>query len=127
MKSSKLLGTLLASALLAACGTQDTTPSPATTGAAPAQSTAMAAENTQGKSVYGRSCALCHAAGVAGAPKPGDIADWAPRIAQGVDTLITHAIDGYTGSKGFMPPRGGAALSDADVTAAVEFMVGQSR
>ncbi len=77
-----------------------------------------------GKSVYEKSCALCHAAGVAGAPKLDDKSDWSPRIAQGKDTLYKHAIEGFTGKKGVMPPRGGAAsLSDEEVKAAVDFMV----
>ena len=81
-----------------------------------------------GKSVFGKTCALCHAAGVAGAPKPGDKADWAPRIAQGNDLLHKHAIEGFTGAKGQMPARGGnTALTDDEVKAAVAFMVDQSR
>ena len=70
---------------------------------------------------------MCHAAGVAGAPKPGDKAEWDPRIAQGKDTLYKHAIEGYTGAKGAMPARGGnAKMSDEDVKAAVDYMVGLS-
>lgn len=70
---------------------------------------------------------MCHAAGVAGAPKPGDKADWGPRIAQGKETLYKHAIEGYTGSKGMMPARGGStSLSDADVKAAVDYMADKS-
>ena len=70
---------------------------------------------------------MCHAAGVAGAPKPGDKADWGPRIAQGKDTLYKHAIEGFTGAKGSMPARGGnAKMSDEDVKAAVDYMVGLS-
>ena len=66
----------------------------------------------------------CHGAGVAGAPKIGDKADWGPRIAQGKDTLYTHATQGFTGKKGTMPPKGGAAnLSDEEVKAAVDYMV----
>ena len=85
------------------------------------------ADNATGKSVYNKTCALCHGAGVAGAPKPGDKADWGPRIAQGKDTLYKHAIEGFTGAKGMMPARGGAAsLSDADVKAAVDYMADQS-
>jgi cytochrome c5 len=95
----------------------------ATPSAAPA-----VAENALGKKVYGNTCSMCHAANVAGAPKPGDKADWAPRIAQGMDTLYKHAIDGYTGAKGQMPPRGGATtLGDDDVKAAVDHMVNLSR
>ena len=105
-----------------------TAPAPAAAPAAPAAPTAPAApENTVGKSVYGKTCAMCHAAGVAGAPKPGDKADWGPRIAQGKDTLYKHAIEGFNGAKGSMPARGGnAKMSDEDVKAAVDYMVGLS-
>ena len=63
---------------------------------------------------------VCHAAGVAGAPKLGDKAAWAPRLAQGMDTLAQSAIKG----KGAMPARGGSSASDADLRAAVEYMAG---
>jgi cytochrome c5 len=100
------------------------------TGAASDATTTMAAAGggaADGQSVFNKTCALCHAAGVAGAPKLGDKADWGPRIAQGKDTLYQHAINGFTGQKGTMPPKGGnTALSDADVKAAVDFMVGKA-
>ncbi len=77
-----------------------------------------------GKAVYAKSCMACHSAGVAGAPKISDAAAWEPRVAQGMDTLNEHAIKGFTGSSGVMPPKGGfAALSDDDVKAAVAYMV----
>ncbi len=80
-----------------------------------------------GKKVYGSVCSMCHAAGVAGAPKPGDKADWGPRIAQGKDTLYKHAVEGFTGAKGMMPARGGgSALTDDELKAAVDYMVAQS-
>ena len=105
-------------------------PAPAPVAApAPAAAPAAApvAENSVGTSVYGKTCALCHGAGVAGAPKPGDKADWGPRIAQGKETLYKHAIEGYTGSKGMMPARGGGtSLTDDEVKAAVDFMADQS-
>lgn len=89
--------------------------------------TAMGAGGS-GQTVYSSTCAMCHAAGVAGAPKPGDKADWQPRIAQGKDTLYQHAIAGYQGKKGMMPPKGGnTSIPDADVKAAVDFMVDQSK
>lgn len=79
-----------------------------------------------GEGTYKKVCALCHASGVAGAPIPGNKADWEPRVAQGKDTLYKHAIEGFTGSKGMMPPRGGgASLTDDEVKAAVDFMVGK--
>lgn len=95
-----------------------------TTPAAPA---AVAVDNEAGKGIYNKTCALCHAAGVAGAPKPGDKADWAPRISQGKDTLYKHAIEGFNGAKGNMPARGGSTtLSDDEVKSAVDYMVALS-
>jgi len=121
--------------MLTACGKSEApapapAPAPAAEAPAPAPAPAPAApvaENAAGKSVYGKTCAMCHAAGVAGAPKPGDKADWGPRVAQGKDTLYKHAMEGFTGAKGQMPARGGnASLSDDDVKAAVDFMADQS-
>jgi cytochrome c5 len=83
---------------------------------------------TDGKEIYDQLCHSCHTAGVAGAPKVGDHAAWGPRIAQGIDTLDTHAIQGFTGQTGVMPPKGGnPALTDEQVKAAVAFMVDQSK
>lgn len=99
---------------------------PAPEAAAPAEAVAVA--SVDGKKIYGNVCSMCHAAGVAGAPKPGDKADWGPRIAQGSDTLYKHAIEGYTGAKGMMPARGGNPnLTDDEVKAAVEHMVSLSK
>lgn len=91
----------------------------AAAGAAPAKPGAI-----DGKKVFDGTCTACHATGVAGAPKLGDKAAWAPRIAQGMDVLLQHDLQG----KGAMPPKGGnAALSDAEVRAALEYMVSQSK
>lgn len=77
-----------------------------------------------GESTYKGTCAVCHAAGVAGAPKLGDKAAWKDRMAQGKDTLYEHALKGFQGKVGFMPAKGGnAALPDEDVKAAVDYMV----
>ena len=118
----------LAALALTACGKSETPAAPpATEAAAPAPAPAPVAENTVGKSIFGKTCAMCHAAGVAGAPKPGDKADWGPRIAQGKEVLYKHAIEGYTGAKGMMPARGGnPALTDDEVKAAVDYMADQS-
>ncbi|HVK33857.1 MAG TPA: c-type cytochrome [Burkholderiaceae bacterium] len=71
--------------------------------------------------LYTQACAVCHAAGVANAPKLGDKAAWAPRLAAGVDGLTASVIKG----KGAMPPKGGAmAAADADIKAVVSYMVG---
>ena len=76
-----------------------------------------------GGEIYSNLCAGCHTAGVAGAPMLTQ-ADWASRIAQGNDVLYTHAIEGFTGSTGFMPARGGnPALSDEQVIASVDWML----
>ena len=103
----------------AAAAPLDAAPAAATAGGmAPVSDTAM------GKGVYDKACALCHVAGVAGAPKLTDKADWAPRIAQGKETLYKHAIEGYQGTKGMMPPKGGnAGLSEEQIHATVDWML----
>lgn len=84
-------------------------------------------ENALGKRTFANVCSMCHAAGVAGAPKPGDKADWGPRIAQGKDTLYKHALEGFNGNKGAMPARGGSTLPDDAIKAAVDYMVAKSQ
>ena len=85
-------------------------------GAAPA----AAAGKSDGKKIYAAACAACHGAGVAGAPKSGDKAAWAPRLKTGMNTLYASALKG----KGAMPAKGGdAALADADVKAAVDYLL----
>lgn len=128
--SHLLLAATVAVGTLTACGKQDMPPpaaAPATAPApAPAPAAAPSAQLELGKSVYGKACALCHAAGVGGAPKPGEKADWGPRVAQGIEVLQKHALEGFTGQKGQMPARGGnAALSDDEVKAAIAYMVAQ--
>jgi cytochrome c5 len=96
--------------------------------APPASATTAAATDMAGDQVYQQVCAMCHAAGVAFAPKTGDKAAWSARIAQGTETLNKHAIEGYQGKAGFMPPKGGRTdLTDQSVINAVEFMVAQSK
>ena len=83
-----------------------------------------AAEPKSGEEIYNGSCMACHATGAAGAPKVGDAAAWAPRIAQGKDKLLANAIGGLNA----MPPKGLCmACSDADLQAAVDYMVSQSQ
>ena len=78
----------------------------------------------KGKAVYDATCQMCHGAGLAGAPKLGDKAAWAPRIATGIASLYNSALAG----KNAMPAKGGnAGLADADVKAAVDFMVSASK
>lgn len=88
---------------------------------APAAPAKLAAD--AGKKTYEAACIACHGAGIAGAPKFGDKAAWAPRIKQGKDVLYTHAIKGYQGKAGMMPAKGGSSASDDEVKAAVDYMV----
>jgi cytochrome c5 len=81
-----------------------------------------------GQQVYQASCVACHGAGIAGAPKLEDKGQWDKRIAKGLDTLYASAVNGVTGSAGAMPAKGGnPALSDAEVKAAVDYMIAQSK
>ncbi|MEO7107397.1 MAG: c-type cytochrome [Rhodoferax sp.] len=124
---------LVCSAALVACGKSEAPATTAAPVAAPVVVAAAAApapesENAVGKSVFGRVCAMCHASGAAGAPKPGNKDEWGPRIAQGKDVLYKHALEGFNGTKGAMPARGAnASLTDAEVKAAVDYMVSLSK
>ena len=81
-----------------------------------------------GEVVFNTTCIACHGAGIAGAPKFGDKSVWAPRIAQGSDTLHQHALQGYTGKAGMMPAKGGmTSVTDASILAAVDYMVSKSK
>jgi cytochrome c5 len=98
-------------------------------GAAPAPGgAAPAAGKADGKKVFEQTCQVCHGAGIAGAPKLGDKAAWAPRIAQGTNVLYQHALQGFQGKAGVMPPKGGNnALGEADVKAAVDYMAAAAK
>jgi cytochrome c5 len=93
----------------------------------PAVAPPVAPEHAEGKRVFDQTCGLCHGAGVGGAPRPGDKGNWGPRIAQGNDLLYRHALEGFSGATSFMPARGGASLTDAQVKAGVDYMVSLSR
>jgi cytochrome c5 len=88
--------------------------------AAPAAATTTLAAAAAPPALYSQACAACHIAGVAGAPKLGDKAAWAPRLPLGLDGLTASVIKG----KGAMPPRGGSAATDAELKAVVGYMVG---
>jgi cytochrome c5 len=105
-----------------AAATPPAAPAPA---AAPAAATATA--GAAGKALYSSTCVACHGAGIAGAPKLGDKAAWAPRIAQGSNVLYEHAIKGFQGKAGMMPPKGGSSAPDADVKGAVDYMVAAAK
>jgi cytochrome c5 len=99
-------------------------PAPPAAAAAPAAPPpAASAAAGAGEAVYKQACLACHSAGVAGAPKVGDKAAWAPRLQQGMPALVQSVITG----KGAMPPRGGSSAPEPDLRAAVEYMVNASK
>ncbi|MBP2281642.1 cytochrome c5 [Psychrobacter sp. PL19] len=75
-----------------------------------------------GVAVYNAVCQTCHAAGLLGSPILGDVGAWGPRIAQGAETLYTHAINGYNA----MPAKGGADIPDEEVQNAVDYMISEA-
>lgn len=129
--------------MLAAIGVGDAAAAPAEAAAAetpaPAPEPAPAAEpvaeaappavaDGRGKEVYDTACFICHATGVAGAPKFGDAGAWSSRVANGMESLYEHSIKGFMGEVGLMPPKGGRPdLSDDDVKAAVDYMVNTAK
>ncbi|MBR8131373.1 c-type cytochrome [Burkholderia ambifaria] len=92
-------------------------------GEKPAAAPTSADAASAGKALYTQVCQACHAAGVLGAPKFGSKEDWAPRLKESMDTVYNYALHG----KGAMPPKGGSNASDADVKAAVDYMVNASK
>ncbi|WP_175753087.1 c-type cytochrome [Burkholderia ambifaria] len=92
-------------------------------GEKPAAAPTSADAASAGKALYTQVCQACHAAGVLGAPKFGSKEDWAPRLKESMDTVYNYALHG----KGAMPPKGGSSASDADVKAAVDYMVNASK
>ena len=87
--------------------------------AAPAPAATATVAAGAGEALYKQACAVCHVAGVAGAPKLADKTAWAPRVGLGLEGLTASVIKG----KGAMPPKGGSAASDADIKAAVQYML----
>jgi cytochrome c5 len=86
-----------------------------------------ASGSLSGQQVFAQVCKTCHETGLAGAPKAGDKAAWAPRIAEGEKTLLQHAIAGYQGKTGVMPPKGGNPdLTDDEVHRAVVYLADQA-
>jgi cytochrome c5 len=100
---------------------------PAAAAAIPATAAPATASADAGKALYSATCVACHGAGIAGAPKVGDKGAWAPRVAQGANVLYEHALKGFQGKTGMMPPKGGSSAPDADVKAAVDYMVAAAK
>ena len=81
-----------------------------------------------GAQVYDQSCAACHASGIAGAPKLSDHVQWKTRLAKGTQVLYANALNGVSSSIGVMPAKGGnAALSDAEVKSAVDYILAKAK
>lgn len=92
-----------------------------------APASAPVATVLSGPQVFNEACIACHGSGVGGAPVVGDAAAWQARIAQGKDTLYQHALEGFAGQSGYMPPKGGRLdLSDDEITGAVDYMVSEA-
>lgn len=137
--SKKFIPALIIALALVACGKKEEAQT-ATTTAQPAAETAKPSESAKpadsaaedpaliGEKVFKATCSMCHQTGAAGAPIIAKKDEWAPRIAQGMPTLYDHAIKGFTGKKGMMPPKGAnPSLSDDKVKAAVDYMVNKSK
>lgn len=128
MKARNLVVALLAGLLMVTgCSKKEEAPAPAPApapAAAPAPAPAAEPTAAPGEAVYQKACAACHAEGVAGAPKTGDVEAWKARIEKGPEALIQSAINGV----GTMPAKGGVAeLTDEDVAAATNFMIEKSK
>ncbi len=120
MRSWAIASVLAVSLALAGCGQQPQGGGEAATG----EGVAAAAEHP-GKQTYDRFCTSCHTMGAAGAPKTGDKTVWAPRIAQGMDALVQATI---VGKPPGMPAKGLCiSCTDAELRAAVEYMVSKSQ
>lgn len=112
-----------AQAVAPSASTSDSASSAPAAGEHSAVAAAPAVVGNAGEALYKQACQVCHGAGVAGAPKFGDQAAWAPRLKAGMETMYHSAIAG----KGAMPPRGGSTASDADIHAAVDFMAAAAK
>lgn len=86
------------------------------------------AEELTGAQVYNNACGACHTNGIGGAPKLGSASAWEPRVAQGMEILRSHAINGYQGNAGYMPAKGGnLGLSDEEVYRAIDYILAESQ
>jgi cytochrome c5 len=93
-------------------------------GPSAAGSATIVALPKDGKALFEQTCSVCHGQGIAGAPKAGDKSAWGPRIAKGKSVLYQHALNGFQGTSGVMPPKGGRTdVPDDLVKQAVDYMV----
>ena len=112
----QILAVIASLVLLSGCGGKDEEVSTLVATTAP--------EAAAGEKAYKSTCSICHKSGLGGAPRMDNKKEWDSRIAQGNEILYDRAINGYRGSKGFMPPRGAnIKLSESEVKAAVDYMV----
>lgn len=96
---------------------------PQVANAAPAAAGGGSSEARSGEQIYNTNCMACHTTGAAGAPKIGDAADWNARMEKGIDTVYSHAIDGFNA----MPPKGTCATcSDDEIKATVDYILENS-
>lgn len=126
--ASAALAALVLLAALAGCSDNTAQQAPAASSAdsdATQQDVAQTQQAHPGEKIYKQACFSCHAAGLSGAPKLGDVENWAPRIAQGDDVLLARTIEGIPPA---MPPRGLCmSCSDEELAQAIDYMVEQSR
>lgn len=113
---------LLISAVFTGCGTADPQPAGPSEVTASSSEPAIPEKYLAGKEIYDSKCELCHDKGEEGAPRLGNALQWEKRIPQGIDVLTKHAIEGYEGERGEMPPQG-EKFSDEEVRSAVEYMM----
>ena len=118
----KLFPTLIAGLILL-CSCSPATPPESEKPAELKADVAAPEKLTSSKALYEANCSGCHDAGVGGAPKPGDKSAWQERLSAGMETMVKKSIEGYEGTAGVMPPKGGnASLSDEEVRNAVAYM-----
>lgn len=117
-----LVGALLVfTALACAACSSDPAPASSTATASVAKPVQLQPADADLASLYQQSCFACHGMGAGGAPRSGNVADWAPRVAKGMDTLLDHTIDGFQG----MPPLGMCgSCGEDEFVALIEFMAG---
>ena len=125
MKHFQFMTLIFCTLALMACGSDNAENSAAPAQSSPTVASSSGTEEHPGKEIYNNYCMSCHMPGLSGAPKLGDVAAWAPRIAKGKDLLVQTTIEGVQPA---MPPRGMCfSCSDEDIVAVVDYMIQQSQ